>query len=416
VRYRDLFKNREFTALYIADVVSTASSYLARIAVAALIYHRTHSTAWTAAAIAITYAPYLLSPWLSTPADRYARKLIVITSECGRGLFTAAILIGGLPVWTIIVLIFVVECFSVPFGAARLSLLTEIFTVTHFPTANAFVQSTRQVLQLGGFLAGGIITAAVGSYIAIAIDAVTYWLSALLLAFALKRRPAPQPEPAASEAEPARVQDAAGGTTGRSLEGLRLIAHSPRLRYLLLLLSLGPGVAVVTEGLAVPLAHELGHSTPLAGAIMAAGPLGNVVGLLATGRLSARRQLRFMVPSAITCATCVAAAGISAWLADAVPVVLLLITLSGVFLAYLNSLQGEIARMIPDHLRGRLFGLANAILQLAQGGAIVAAGVIATYADVGPSLIVVGGCGAFAVALVGGRMRRQSRPVRHAGH
>ena len=52
VRYRDLFRDREFAGMWLADVLSMAGSYLARLAVAALVYHRTASPGLTAVAFA----------------------------------------------------------------------------------------------------------------------------------------------------------------------------------------------------------------------------------------------------------------------------------------------------------------------------------------------------------------------------
>jgi MFS family permease len=401
VRYRDLFGNREFSALYVADVLSLSGSYLAKIAVAALVFHRTHSTTWTAAAVAMSYAPYLLSPWLSTIADLYARRRTLIACEILRGALTALILIGSLPLWALLVLLFTIEGVGVPFSAARLASIAEILTLDWFPRGNAFIVATRQALQTAGFAIGGVVVTLIGAHATIGIDAVTYWFSGLLLVTFLRPRPAPwmAPDAHGQGVVPRRPRAAAGVAAG-----LRVIVHTPRMPYLLFLLGLGPAVSVIAEGLAVPFSHELGHGTSVAGVIMAANPLGSVIGLMLIGRLGLDAQRRLTVPLAVASAGCVAAAGATSWLDNSLALTIALIALSGACLAYLSTIQSEIASLIAPHLRGRVFGLANAILMVSQGAAIALAGFIAAGTTIAPTLVGIGAVGAIAMALVGHRM------------
>jgi MFS family permease len=99
-------------------------------------------------------------------------------------------------------------------------------------------------------------------------------------------------------------------------------------------------------------------------------------------------------------------AGVSAQTTDLVPPVVVLLTLASFCLGYLIPLQTEVAALIPNSVRGRIFGLAQAILQLAQGAAILIAGAIASRLDVGIALIITGAFGVLAVLVVGGSMRR----------
>jgi MFS family permease len=407
VRYRDLFGNREFSALYVADVLSLSGSYLAKIAVAALVFQRTHSTAWTAAAIAMSYAPYLLSPWLSTIADLYARRRTLIACEVLRGGLTAVILVSGLPLWVLLILLFAIEGVGVPFSAARLASIAEILTLDRFPRGNAFIVATRQALQTAGFAIGGVVVAAIGAHATIGFDAATYWLSGLLLVVFLRPRPAPwMTSESAMPGSMARRPRTAAGVAA----GFRVIAHTPRMPYLLFLLGVGPAVSIVAEGLAVPFSHELGHGTSVAGIIMAANPLGSVVGLILIGRLSLPTQQRLTVPLAVGSAGCVTAAGATTWLGGSVVLTVVLITMSGACLGYLSTIQSEVAALIAPHLRGRVFGLANAILMVSQGAAIALAGFVATSTRIAPTLVGLGIVGGVAMALAGSRMRSRWPP------
>lgn len=411
VRYREVLRQPEFTALYVADILSISCSYLAQIAVAALVYYRTGSTTYTAVAFAISYAPFLFSPWLSTFADLWPRRGLLIVCDLARAACIGAIVIPGAPTGLILALLFVEALFRVPWGAARLALLSEILTEELIPAGNALVSSTRQALQVGGFGLGGVVVALVGSRPALALDAVTYALSAAIIALAIRPRPAPwvQDGPAASTSNdvqggPAAVAvgvSAARPTAWDSMVlGLKTCAQTHRMPQLLMLMALGPAVVVITEGLAVPFADELGGAVPLAGVIMAAPPLGNVVGLFLFGRLPSERQ-RFLVgPLACGSAMAIACAGAVGLLLHWTVGTVALLALAGACLCYLNAIQTEIATSIEPRVRGRVFGLANAVLQLSQGGAILIGGVVAASLSVAGALVGLALVGTAAIVAV----------------
>ena len=55
-------------------------------------------------------------------------------------------------------------------------------------------------------------------------------------------------------------------------------------------------------------------------------------------------------------------------------VVLVLLFVCGACVAYISTIQSEFSVMVETGMRGRIFGLANAVMQLSQGLAIVLAG------------------------------------------
>ncbi len=416
MRYRDLFAEKEFTALYVADVFSISGSYLARVAVAALVYARTGSPALTAVAFAISFAPYLFSPWLSTLADLFPRRRLLVLCDLARAACVAVIVIPGLPLGVVLTFLFLEALFRVPWGAARLALLSDILNHDKFPAGNALVSGTRQALQVAGFAIGGVIVAFVGPRPTLAIDAVTFVISAVLIAMFVRVRPAPW---LAAEQSRLAEHDLADGLRigddpplplrrpaawASTLEGLRVVATTPRMRSLLLLLGLGPAVVVITEGLAVPFADELGGGVTLAGFIMAAPPLGNVVGLFFFGRLVFDRQQRLVTPLAIGGVLAVIVAALLSMLPGPAVFTVAALVAAGACLSYLSAIQSEISVLVAPELRGRVFGLANAVLQIAQGLAIVLAGLVASSTAVAPALIAMSAIGLAALVAVVSRM------------
>ena len=68
-------------------------------------------------------------------------------------------------------------------------------------------------------------------------------------------------------------------------------------------------------------------------------------------------------------------------------VVLVLLFVCGACVAYISTIQSEISVMVETGMRGRIFGLANAVMQLSQGLAIVLAGLLA---DTGELALAIG--------------------------
>jgi MFS family permease len=465
MRYRELFAESEFTALFTADVLSISGTYLARVAVAGLVYHETRSAALTGVAFAISYLPYVFSPWLASLADVFPRRVLLIVCDVARAACIAGILIPGVGLRLILALLFLEAVWRIPWGAARLALLSDILTDGRFPAGNALVASARQALQVGGFAVGGVVVALAGVRTTLAIDVASYLVSALIVAVFVRRRPAawetpPQPvaetEAATSTARhasaarhvgtpramstasiastarhastagaaPMRMPtsttaaahaDRSGVVAGREVasppaakrpgtweatrEGLRTVVRTPRMRRLFALLGLGPAMAVITEGLAVPFADQLGGDVTLAGLIMAAPPLGTVAGLFVLGRLPLATQCRLVTPLAVGCGLTIVLTGFAAALPAARVVVLVILVLSGVCVAYISAVQSEISALVPTLARGRVFGLANATMQVSQGAAIVLAGLVASSTRVSFALVVLAAVGTAAIVM-----------------
>ena len=80
--YREVFAIGEFRALWSAQVLSYAGDQFAQVAIAILVYGRTHSPFLTALAYALTYLPPIAGgPLLSGLADLFPRRRVMIVSD-----------------------------------------------------------------------------------------------------------------------------------------------------------------------------------------------------------------------------------------------------------------------------------------------------------------------------------------------
>jgi len=85
VTYRQVLAVREFRAIAVSQGLSILGDQVARIAVALLVYARSHSALATAATYACSYLPGLLGgPLLSALADRYRRRTIMAVCDVAR--------------------------------------------------------------------------------------------------------------------------------------------------------------------------------------------------------------------------------------------------------------------------------------------------------------------------------------------
>lgn len=364
VRYRDLFRDREYSALFLGDLLSRLGSQLGKFALAGLVFARTGSTSFTAATFAVSYLPGLLGgPLLASLADRFPRRGLLIGSDLVRACLVVLIAVGNLPILGALGLLFLVELVKSPFGAARMAILADILDEGRFAAGNALVGASQQAIQVVGFGAGGFIVLALGARTTLLIDAATYLGSALILALVVRARRAPQRPPGSSR--PRLLGDMA--------EGIRTVRDTPVLPPLFWLLFIGPAVLITAEALAIPYAHTLHAGDRLAGFFLAGAPLGTMLGMALVGRLAAPSRRRILGPFSLLVGVFVAGCGVFAQ-----PyVVVACLVAAGVAMGHVAHLQASIVAAIEPHVRGRVIGLANTVLQVAQALSIVLAGVVA---------------------------------------
>lgn len=413
MRYRALFRNREFSALFCADTASRTGSQLGKVALAALVYERTDSPGLAAVTFATAYLPGLLGgPLLGTLADRLPRRAILITCDLLRAALTAVIALFPLPLPVAFAILLAVELIRVPFGAARMAILADILADDRFTAGNALVGACQQAVQVIGFGLGGFVTLAIGARAALTADALTYLVSALLVCLLVKQRAAP----VTGGSRPSLLSDAA--------EGLRVVARTRRMPTLFALLFIGPTALGAAEGLALPYGYELGGGKALGGLLLAAAPLGSVFGLAAYGRMSMATRERRLIGSSLLVGVTIAAAGGAPFLFgdSSPPLVLLALFLAGLGMGHMAHLQASIVQLTSPEVRGRVIGLANTVLQLGQAVAMLTAGAVAEGGSIGSVLCWTGsaaGISTLAVFAFGapypGRHRAERRPARHAG-
>jgi MFS family permease len=314
-----------------------------------------------------------------------------------------------MPLPAMLILLFLVSLGSPPFESARSALMADVLEGDRYAVATSLTNITMQLAQVFGFLLAGALVAVLNPAAALLIDAATFAVSALWLWAGLKRRPAPVHE--SGEGPGTLWQDTA--------DGLRLIRRSPRLLTIVGLLWTATLFAYAAEGVAAPWVDEFGKGATALGVLLAANPLGVVVGGLVIARLvpPARRE-RLVVPLVVLSLAPVLLAGVVGLFlgAGSLPFALAvsLLFVSGLGAAWLIPLNVSFVQAVPSAFRGRAFGVAVSGLYGVQGLGALGAGVVAEGVSASGAVALAGALGLVAVAPMLVAFRRTEGSVARA--
>jgi MFS family permease len=408
----EVLRNREFRVVWAAELFSVAGDQLARVALAVLVFGRTGSATWAAATYALTFLPALLGGvLLSGLADRHRRREVMIFCDLVRATLVATMAVPQLPLGVLAALLVVVVLLGAPHTAAQGALLPALLTGEAYERGLAVRQITGQAAQLVGFGVGGVLVAAISPGLALLVDAATFALSAALVRIGVGDRPRPagpgRPGEGGSEGE----GGSGGGPRGIRgvLAGVADIVADPQRRALVLLAWL-VGCYVVPEALAAPYAQQIGAGTAAVGLLMAADPLGSVLGAWLFVRFVPGR-LRARLIGVLAVGAGLPLLGTAAQ--PSVPVTLVLWGLSGMAsTAYLLQAQASFVRATPDRGRGQAIGVAASGIIAAQGLAVLVGGLLADLTAPSISIAAVSAAGMLAGALGAIAWHRASREGR----
>jgi MFS family permease len=358
--YREVFAVTEYRAVFGAYILSMVGDMLAKVAVAVLVFDETGSPLLSAAAFAIGYLPWVAGgPFLAALADRLPWRRTLVLCDLGRMVLVALLAVPWIPLPVLLIVLFAAALLSPPFEAARSAMLPDILDGDRYVLGLAMNNIAAQLSQVVGFVFGGAVVALISARGALLLDAATFLGSALLLRLWVASRPAPNPA------------DKRSSLRKETLAGLRLVFGTRTLRIYTIMVWASAAFAFAPEGLAAPFAKDLGGGPATVGLLLAANPVGTVIGGVVIGRLlSPSRRVRVLRPLALlsTAALVPLAVELPLW------AVLLLYAASGFGMSFLLPLNAIFVRALPTSFRARAFGLVQSGLQVSQGIAVVVAG------------------------------------------
>ncbi len=352
--FRDVFRVEGFTPLYIVGALSVWGDYIARLAIAAVVFTRTDSALATAATLAVSFIPTILGRSLLGPLiDILPYRIVLIVALVARSICVLGLLWGvqvGSPILVLIVILFVLELLGGPHGAAA-----QVMWLDLIPDRRLYLKAmglgslSEQVNQAAGLAVGGLLLGLVGPRLGLLIDAVTFLASAVVVVLVVKERPVGRE----------RTQGTVFGIFHDVRIGSRLIMGHPVLIRLLTLSSIATLAIAVPEAVAIPYAGD----GRLGGFLMAAPIAGAAIGVVIVGRWSpgagnARiiNMALFLPIPLLLCA-----------FQPSLVVTWVLWFCSGVLQSFMLLLQSTFTLLTPRDRRGTMLGLAAAV-SVGSGG------------------------------------------------
>ena len=384
--YTEVFRVKGYPLIFLANTLSTWGDYIARITVAAIVLARTGSDVATAATFAVSLLPTFFGrSLLGSLADRIPCKTVLIGTHLARatlaGVLIAAVA-GNAGIPALLALLFAIELCAGPANAANQVLMTDLFSDRRvYVRAYGLMTIAEQLNQAVGLAVGGVIVAAVGAARGLWFNLATFLVCALVLAVVVRTKPI---KGAPSAGLGGFFRDLGQGAT-------YLAGH----RVLLSLLGLGvlaTWAMAAPEAVALPYAQAMSGSTRYGGLLMAAPIMGALVGVLTVGRWQPESQNARIIAMALAMPVPLLATVFT----PPLPVAALLWFLCGTLQAFMLPLQSTLSLVVPEEMRGRVFGLAGGVSVATSGVAFLVAGWISQHTT--PAAAV----GICAVASLGG--------------
>src|SRR5205085_6604986 len=179
----DLFgRASSFRSLFLAALASGIGTWLAFVALTIDVWDRTHSGSWVSALLIADFLPTIVVGLVLAPVvDRVSRRGLMISADLFRfGVFCA--LPFSRNATTIVVLAGLAGAATAFFRPAVYAGLPNLVWDDDLPRANSLLQTAENVTTTFGPVAGGLLVAATNPHSAYWINAVTFLLSAALIA------------------------------------------------------------------------------------------------------------------------------------------------------------------------------------------------------------------------------------------
>jgi MFS family permease len=279
-----LWRHRDFVKIWSAATASILGSQVTIIAMPFIALTMLGASVFQVSLLtAVEMLPFLLftlpaGAWL----DRVRRRPVLIAADIGRGVVLLSIpvayLMDALTLWQLYAVAFVTGALTAFFDVADQSYLPAILDREDLVDGNANLQISYSVAQIGGPTLGGNLIAIVAAPFAIAVDAISFFISGGFVA-AIHRR----------EELPARRLDKSGLPTSMRTEiaeGMRYVLGNRYLRPIAACTGTSNLFGAAVFGIfPVLIWHELKLPPAFFGTVMGLASVGFLAGAALSSRL-----------------------------------------------------------------------------------------------------------------------------------
>jgi DHA3 family macrolide efflux protein-like MFS transporter len=392
--YVRLARDGRFSAFWLAGTISLFGDRLHQIALGVMVLAVTGSALQTGLVfLSATLPNLLLGPIAGTFVDRWDQKLVMIVSDVLRaGLVLVIPFVVDMSVPLVYPLVFLVTTISLFFRPARAAILPRIVARDDLMAANGAMWTGETIADIAGYPLAGVFVAFLGSSLALAfwVDAVTYLVSAILLAGMIV---------------PTVIREAgprAGGAVAEFVSELREGWHFLRAETRLFQNTLVSAMAQLSIGATLALTVVYAQRSlqgdivayPQSYALLeAAIGIGNLVGGFVVGAIGAKLRKGWLV---VTGFLVMGLATVFMGLTSNELVAVVAAVVIGIFnLVYIIPSQTLFAERTPPGLMGRVVAIRSSIVMGALSGAMAVSSGLADSVDAG---LVIALAGAVTVA------------------
>ena len=377
-----LRRNRDFRSLFFASVISLGGDWFLWVAINSLIYEATHKALYVGLAIlAQEFAFFLASPVGGILADRLDRRKLMIVCDLARAIICVAfLLVGPDRLWLAYVLLPLLASFAAPFDPAFSAATPNVVDRGDLPAANALNGSLWGTMLAVGAGLGGVVSGAFGADTAFLVDAVSFLVSAALL-MSIRRRFS---ESRHETSEHPSAIDATRETWRFARRDRRVLS--------LLAVKFGFGAAAGLLALIPVMALDVFKSGNVGfGLLMAARGVGALIGPFLGHRIAGPGHRRLF--PAIGLSLAVFGLGYMALGAApslAIAAVTICVAHLGGGSQWMLSTYG-LQVLVPDHIRGRIFGFDYMLVTLSLAVSAVVASAVADHIGAPITVTILGG-------------------------
>jgi predicted MFS family arabinose efflux permease len=384
-----LGRNHDFRVLLTSQGISALGDAVSFTALPLLVLALTGSGLMMGIVGALEMLPDLMFGMVAGAlADRSDRRRMMFLADLGRAALTAlipiSVVLGG-PTLAVILIV-----------TAPMSVLRSFFLAGYTASVPVLVgraqlaraNSIFEAIYSFGFIIGpavaGVLAATIGPGLTLAIDAASFALSSLVLAFMRSDLRAATGRPPASLVADIR-------------EGIEFIVRHPLLRSMILFWGLvSITTAPLVTALAVHVTRDLGYEATILGLVLTAYGIGTVIGALLTARVGRRPVGPFLLGGTLTTGVLLVAISRT----NQVPIMLGVAAIAGiaqsvVLVTYLTARSNH----APDALLGRVGSTARTISLGLQPIGMLAGGALIDLSS-GSTTIAVMGVGLMLLTLV----------------
>lgn len=429
-----VFRNRPFLILWLSQVATQVGGNMVLYGLTVLIFSASGSNSAVSILLISFLAPAVMFGALAgVYVDRFDRRLVLVATSLVRAILFFLLALVGTNVGVILLLNLMVSIATTFFAPAELSVIPFVVPRDQLTAANGIFTLTLNAAFAAGFaVLGPLVVTVAGPTLLIVVVAILYLVSAALC-WTLAPAP-PLPLPAGHDTLH-EAEAAVSSLVGQLREGIAYVRANPRVGWALTYLSvaasivgvigaLGPGFAVHVLGLAskdlvvvvLPLGFGVVAGVFLVNAIRTLIPRRRTIeaGLVTLGIclvvLTILNPISEMLQRLSAAQPVVDASALVSVLAIVVAVAFI----AGIAYASIAiPAQTELQEVIPEDVRGRVFGILNTLVSIGSFLPIIIAGPVSDA--VGPAPVLIFAAGLVGLSGVGsiflrGRRARTARP------